>query len=261
MLEQGRNKGTTMAELHRTAVVLAAGFGSRLAAGVGGDQPKPLTIVAGTSLLMRSLHSLEFAGCQHVMLVAGFKAEQLEKAVRDEYSGPLKVSVVVNREFDLQNGVSVLSAREHLSETFLLTMADHVFDRSIMELAGAHRPPEGGATLLVDRKLDKIFDMDDATKVRSCGQNIAAIGKELDAYDCVDTGLFVCTHGLLNALEAYYRIHGDVSLSNGVQSLADESLMSILDIGDAFWQDIDTPEMLANAELILNCASSSASQK
>jgi choline kinase len=146
-----------------------------------------------------------------------------------------------------------------MGETFLLTMADHVFDSSVMELAGAHRPPKAGATLLVDRKLDTIFDMDDATKVRSCGDRIAAIGKELDDYDCVDTGLFVCTRGLISALDTYYKGHGDPSLSNGVQAFADRDLMSILDIGEGFWQDIDTPEMLAHAERMLMRVSSSAS--
>ena len=54
--------------------------------------------------------------------------------------------------------------------------------------------------------------------------------------------------------------HGSADTSTA-HYLANEGLMSILDVGEAFWQDIDTPEMLAHAELILNCASFSASQK
>jgi choline kinase len=232
-----------------TGVVLAAGFGSRLAGASGTTCLKPLTPVCGKPLMSRTLTSLSVAGCTRVVIVVGHGSNSVRDFAENYVDVPLDVEIVENDRYDLSNGVSVLAAAPHVSGHFLLTMADHVFSDDVMKLAGAHSPPSDGATLLVDHKLNTIFDMDDATKVLSDGSvGIREIGKNLSSFDCVDTGLFVCSSGLLVALEDVYSRKGDVSLSDGVSELARRGKMQILDIGDGFWQDVDTPEMLSEAE-------------
>ena len=236
----------------RTGVILAAGFGSRLAGTHDATDLKPLTPVAGTPLLIRTLNSLETAGCTRAVIVVGHGMETVQTEIQDRYDGPLSLTFAVNEHYDLQNGVSVLAARPHLNgNPFLLTMADHVLGDTLMEKARRHEPPERGATLLVDHKLDAIFDMDDATKVRVEDERPRAIGKKLDDYNCVDTGVFVATDGLMEALSAVYAAKGDAALSDGIQRLMGEGRMQTLDIGSGFWQDVDTPEMLAYAEKML----------
>jgi choline kinase len=102
--------------------------------------------------------------------------------------------------------------------------------------------------LLVDRKIDSVFDLDDATKVQSANGKVVAIGKQLQTYDCIDTGVFVGTPGLVDAIGEVAAAHGDASLSAGVQALSGRGLMEVLDVGDAHWMDVDTPQMLADAE-------------
>jgi len=236
----------------RTGVVLAAGFGSRLAGTQEATDLKPLTPVAGTPLLIRTLRSLETAGCERAVIVVGHGMETVQAEIRDRYDGALALTFAVNEEYDLQNGVSVLAAEPHVdTDPFVLTMADHVLGDTLMERARRHRPPKQGATLLVDYKLDTIFDMDDATKVRVADGRPEAIGKRLDDFNCVDTGVFVATHGLMEALSAVYAATGDAALSDGVQRLMGEGRLQTLDIGDGFWQDVDTPAMLAHAETML----------
>ena len=232
----------------RTAVVLAAGFGSRLE-GVSDDTSlKPLTPVAGVPLVQRTLRSLEVAGCERIVIVLGHGAADVRAAAESVHSGDADLCFVVNAHYDLANGVSVLAARSEIDGPFLLTMADHVFSDDVMRLAGSHAPPTDGATLLVDYDIAGVFDLDDATKVQEEDGRIAAIGKQLADYNCIDTGLFVCTEALIDALADVFDQRGDASLSDGVQHLAAAGRMTVLPIGGGFWQDVDTPEMLAEAE-------------
>lgn len=236
----------------RTGVVLAAGFGSRLAGTSDVTELKPLTPVAGVPLIERTLGSLEQAGCSRVVIVLGYEPDEIREAIVEAYTGPLELQFAINERYALQNGVSVLAARPHLvGSDFVLTMADHVLGEEVMRLARDHHPPPGAATLLVDYKLEAVFDMDDATKVHEHDGQIAAIGKQLDDFNCVDTGVFIGTDGLMDALQAVYDERGDASLSDGVQRLARQGRMFTLDIGDGFWQDVDTPAMLAHAEDVL----------
>ena len=232
----------------RTGLVLAAGFGSRLAGTASGTDLKPLTPVAGTPLALRTLRGLERAGCGRVVVVLGHEPDEVRAGIEAAYDGPLGLAFVVNDRYAEPNGVSVLAARGHLDGPFVLTMADHVVGDEVWDLVRAHRPAPGGATLLVDYKLPSIFDMDDATKVRTEGGRVVEIGKGLAAFDAVDTGVFVCTDGLLDALDAEDRERGGAALSDGVRRLAAEGRMAALDVGDGFWQDVDTPAMLAHAE-------------
>jgi choline kinase len=231
----------------KTGVVLAAGTGSRLSP----DEAKPLVAVDRIGLMLRTLASLEMAGCRRAVMVLGWQAEIIQAHIESTYTGTLDLNFAINPDYHLQNGLSVLSARPLVRNDFILTMADHILDDAIMERVRFHQPPEGGATLCVDYKLDTIFDMDDATKVETEGTTIKNIGKELEAFNCVDTGVFVCTRGLMDGIEAVYRQKGDASLSEGVKRLADQGKMEALDIGDSYWQDVDTPDMLTHAEKLL----------
>ena len=229
-------------------VILAAGFGSRL--GGGTFELKPLTPVGGVPLLIRAVRSLEVAGCRSIVVVLGHGAEEVAAALA---ATPFEATVswARNDRPHLANGVSALIGAERVGPTFVLTMADHVLGDEVARLAGGHRPPEDGATLLVDRRIDQVFDLDDATKVATEGNLIRRIGKTLATYDAVDTGVFVCTQALTQALRDELSVRGDVSLSQGVQRLADRSRMHALDVGEGDWQDVDTPAMLAHAEAML----------
>jgi choline kinase len=236
---------------NRTGIILAAGFGSRLQGVSDETSLKPLTPVAGRPLIFRTIESLGKAGCSKVVIVLGHGADDIESSVLEAYDGETELIFTVNPKYELQNGLSVLAAREFVDGEFVLTMADHVFGESVMETAAAHTPVANGATLLVDYKLDTIFDMDDATKVYAENDRIVRIGKQITDYNCVDTGIFVGTDGLMEAIDEVFQVKGDSSLSDGVQALSARGVMRVLDIGDGFWQDVDTPEMLAHADRML----------
>jgi len=238
----------TRTDIVPTGVVLAAGFGTRLAANGSGTALKPLVPVRGRPLIIRAIDSLERIGCRRIVVVLGYESEAIRQAVIDGYRGEAGIVFAMNERYDLKNGVSVLSAEPLIDGDFVLMMADHIVDETVIECARGFRPSPGTAGLLVDHKLTSIFDMDDATKVYERDGRIISIGKQLDDFNCVDTGVFVCTHGLMESLRRHFEKHGDVSLSEGVQDLADRGAMFAIDIGSGVWQDVDTPEMLAQAK-------------
>ncbi len=236
----------------RKGLILAAGFGSRLQGVSAVTAFKPLTPVQGKPLIFRTIESLEKAGCGSIVIVLGHGHDEVKEAILNLYTGSTPIEFVYNESYELSNGVSVLVAEQYLGEEFIMTMADHVLGESVMEIARDYKLEEGSAALLVDFKIDTIFDMDDATKVLSKEGKIKSIGKEIPTFNCIDTGVFVCTKGILGALKEKYDREGDTSISDGVQELASKGKMYTVDIKDGFWQDVDTPEMLEYVEKILN---------
>lgn len=238
----------------KTAIVLAAGNGSRLAGDVSKPAPsKPLTLLAGVPLIVRTLLALQRSGFQRAVIVTGYRAEEVEAALAGDPHIRIELVFARNERWRASNGVSVLAARPHVEDAeFYLLMSDHVFDRQILDVLGAARLHPQGALLAVDRKLEQIFDMDDATKVATDDNGaILRIGKQLQSFDAVDTGIFRCSQALFAALGEAHRSRGDCSLSEGIALLAQQGRMGAVDVGGAWWQDVDTPESMAHARRML----------
>ena len=223
----------------QTLVILAAGMGSRIRAG-GAETPKPLVDVGGLPLLKRAILTATRAQVERFVVILGYEAQVIQEALEhDEQLTALNIQWVFHEQFQLKNGVSVLQAKPFVDGEFYLTMADHVVEPAIYT-ALANQKMKGDLALAVDYKLDQVFDMDDATKVKvGSDTEILEIDKALSDFDAVDTGVFRCSPKLFEALETVYEQEGDVSLSQGVKALADQGKAHTVDVGKAWWQDVD----------------------
>jgi choline kinase len=229
----------------REAVILMAGSGSRLRRSQN-SLPKPLTPILGRPLISYTLDALTAAGITKINVVVGHESDRLTAAVAELTPPNIALSFILNPEWKKQNGVSLLAAAKNVAGNFLLTMSDHLFDNVIVDLLTGSVMP-GVLSLAVDRKIDSIFDLDDAMKVQMQDDRVVAIGKELPNYDAIDTGLFVCPPEIFAYLERA-KENGDCSLAQGVRLMATDKKVRAIDIGDAWWQDVDTAEMLQHAE-------------
>jgi 1L-myo-inositol 1-phosphate cytidylyltransferase len=230
------------------AMILMAGSGSRLR---GSDKTflKPLVPVLGRPLICYTIDALVHAGIKKANFIVGYQSGRITAAVKQLIPSELESCFIENGDWQKQNGVSVLAAANHMTSPFLLTMSDHLFDESIVDLLLREAEPER-LNLAIDKKLDSIFDLNDAMKVRVQGDRLVTIGKHLRDYDAIDTGLFVCPCKIFDYLErAKSRSRGsDCNLADGVRLMATDNQVRGIDIGAAWWQDIDTPEMLGCAE-------------
>ncbi len=235
------------------ALVLAAGLGTRLREG-GETLPKPLHRIHGRTLAERTISTLADAGVERVVVVLGFEADRVQQAIA---SDPRLTERDVTVEFtttwgmDKAHGASVLPARELITGPFVLSMCDHVYDVEIARLATAADMTASDLYLCVDRRIDDIYDIDDATKVRTEGDLIVEIGKQIANYNAIDCGVFAVGQALLDELAALWDETGDAGLSDGVLRLGKRGRAHVVDIGDAFWQDVDTPGALHRAETLL----------
>jgi choline kinase len=221
----------------RQALIIAAGRGMRFGAATD-SRPKPLLEVAGVPLLCRTLLTARQAGIEHFTIVTGYRGEVLEEFLRRETPPGLKVRCLRNEKWQRPNGLSVLRAKGHIRAPFVLLMADHLFDAQILKNLFAAPLPPGHCRLAVDFHPEKIPDLADATKVAVRNGRVRDIGKEIGNYNAIDTGIFLCSRGIFDALETALS-GGKESLSDGIRELARLERMEVIDIGDLFWQDID----------------------
>lgn len=226
-------------------LIIAAGLGSRLSEI---SSSKPLAPVAGMPLIEHVVRAAAAGGATAFWVVTGHEAERVEDFLAD-LAARTGHPIVKLRLADWQrlNGHSVLAGARAIQGDYLLTMADHLFDPAIVRALIA--APPAPLTLAVDRDVNgPLVDLDDATKVELAGDSIRRIGKALDRYDAIDTGLFRATPALAEALRAAIAAGSAGSLSEGVQRLADEGRASIVDVTGLRWIDVDDPAALAKAE-------------
>lgn len=227
-------------------LILAAGNGTRLRS-VSGGLPKPMVPFRGKPILEYVICRARQAGIDHFVIVVGYRSDLIRRWFDNRWLGKISVTWVENPDYHKSNGISALKARELIHENFLLLMADHLFEPETAKVLLKQPLAADEVILAVDRNIDGVFDLDDATKVRRQGNFIVDIGKEIAGYDALDTGMFLCSPALFDRLESAVT-NGNCSLSDGMRRLAAERRLRAFEIGEAHWQDVDTPEALAHAE-------------
>jgi choline kinase len=225
------------------AIILAAGRGQRLN---GHEVPKPLAMVGGMPLLRRTLRALAQQGVRDVGIVVGYRGDEIRAAFRAGEEGQ-RLTWIENPDWEHPNGVSVLAARWFVKGRAFLLMADHLFCPDVLAPLRRLDARADGTVLVVDPDIARCYDLADATKVRRTGEHIVAIGKELDTYDAIDTGIFVISPPLMTELARLER----PSLSDGVRALCRRGLVRGHDIAGRLWQDVDTPDTKHHAEWLL----------
>jgi NDP-sugar pyrophosphorylase family protein len=116
----------------RTALLLAAGLGSRLAP-LTDMVPKCLVSISGVPILERLVRSLEEQEFERLVIVTGAKAETIRDYLGESVGG-IAIEYIVSPLFATTNNIySLWLARHLIDEPFLLVESDLVFHEQLLE--------------------------------------------------------------------------------------------------------------------------------
>jgi len=230
------------------AVILAAGEGKRLWSHF--MRPKPLVSLLGLPLIERNILSLRECGVEEVIVVTGCYDEEIRAHLGSGEKLGVRIKYLFNPDWKRGNGTSAYSFREEYAEgeRFVLMMADHIFALDVMKsfIAAAKDMGEDELLLAADRRLDKVYDLDECTKIKAEDNAALRLGKELRDFNAVDCGLFLGTGELLRALgEAI--AEDKCALTDAVNLMAERGKVR-LHFVDGFWIDVDDYESFKECE-------------
>jgi choline kinase len=234
-------------------VLLAAGLGSRLGA-LTAQLPKALIPVGGSPLVAHALRFATRLEPENVVVVGGFGFPLLEAELdrlRDSRhpAAALSITLVENSRFRDGNLLSLMAARPHLDDEFVLMNVDHIYRAGI---AGVVRPPADEVTAFIDT--DRTLGADDMKVERDAAGRVRRIAKTLTTFDCGYVGM---TRVPAAARARYFAMAERALAEDGpaihvervLARLADTETPPVCrDISGHGWLEVDTPEERAAAE-------------
>jgi len=227
-------------------LIIAAGKGCRLRQK---GESKPLIPILGIPLIERVIRTAMEAGSDDFYVVIGWQRELVRDFLERLAKGlAIRITPLVNEDWEKENGLSALKARDVLQEPFLLLMADHLFDPDLVRALTTHSLSDGEVALVVDSDIhNPLVDMDDVTRVRVENGEICDIGKGMTDFNGFDTGIFLCSSAIFEALEQNRGKDGDTTLSGAIRVLAEDGRAKAIS-SKGFWIDVDDPAAFKKAE-------------
>lgn len=183
-------------------IVLAAGQGTRLRP-LTDDRPKCLVPLAGKPLLEWQIETARAAGIADIIVIGGYRADQLAK---------YPVTVVPNPRFETTNMVrSLFCARDHFGDGFVMSYGDIVYSHSVLrrvldgnEAIGV-TVDQGWRAYWEERSEDPLKDAE-TLRIRADG-SLAEIGqrpKSMDEVQAQYIGLVAFRAGGIEAITRTY---------------------------------------------------------
>ena len=222
------------------AVILAAGFGGRLRP-LSGEVPKTLVEVAGRPLIHYSLEALRLAGISDIAVVVGYRPTRVQATLSETHP---YLTFIYNEHYAGGNALSLYAARSFADDgPFVLCMGDHLIEPDLVQCL--LDDPGEDCVLCVDQTARHASQISDATRVMVDTEGyIRSIGKDLEVWNAVDTGVFKMTGQVFGAVEALmYTMGTQVGISDVVSLMGRQGLpFATCDVSGMLWADVDTPE-------------------
>ncbi|MDB0016098.1 phosphocholine cytidylyltransferase family protein [Alphaproteobacteria bacterium] len=218
------------------AIILAAGFGSRLRPYTD-NIPKGMVRLNGMSLLELQVKTLKHCGLHNIVIVGGFEAKKLEI---------FGLPVIVNPEFATTNMVhSLFCAQQHFSEEMIVSYGDIVYHPGILKLLMESKSEitvaidDNWRDYWLERFKEPLLDLE-SLKVNEKGF-LSEIGQKVKTLDEIE-GQYI---GLMK-----FRKNGSQQLASAYNSANAKGLLGGVNPSNAYMTDLLQNLILSGHQLV-----------
>ena len=239
----------------KKAIILSAGQGSRLGH-LTDDRPKCLIEFNGRTLLDRQLDALAANGVEEVVVVTGFRDDQIEAALKRRGDAGPRVRTVYNPFYKVADNLgSLFVAREEIAGDVLVWNGDTLVSEALMARVVGNRDQDG-ICVTIDRK--EGYDEDDMKVVVDDAGRLHAIGKRLDLAKVNAESIGLLAFRGAGAQTFRHAIERAIRASEGttiwylrvIHQIAQEAPVWTLDINGHEWGEVDFPEDVESAQAL-----------
>jgi len=226
-------------------IILTAGRGIRISS-MTNNRPKTLIEIQSRPILDYILSALQSINYSEIIIVGGYKIEKLRDFLASA-SYP-KILLIENSDYLKGSILTILAAKKHIHEDFLLLNADHIIPAELFKKMVQEK---SGITIGCD--FDRKLGHDDMKVKLNDRKQLVAMDKQLIDYDCGYIGMTYCSSSLK---DVYFKVLEDILLMNEgetknvefiINTLAKTQSINICNLSNVGWLEIDTNEDLKNA--------------
>lgn len=219
----------------RSAVILAAGKGTRLRSVTGDLYPKPLTPLNGIPIVEYSIKALIDAGVEEVLIGCGHMKESFEY-LEQKYK---EVRIIENPFYDVHASIyTLLIFKDMVEDPFYLLESDILYDPSVLLSLG-----DGSENKILT---SAPLDLDDNVYYESEFGVLSKLTKKLvgqSSPEGVMTGIWILKEGFIHRYQSFVEETGN-DLSKDYETVIAEYSKAeepvyIEYIGDMNWCEID----------------------
>lgn len=236
-----------MSQTITTAVILAAGFGSRLKEKTS-EQPKGFLPLEGISLIERSVTNLLNAGIESIIIGTGYLAEHYEAFAR-RYA---QITTVHSPRYaDTSSMETLYVMRELLKEDFLLLESDLLYEPSAIEHL-VNRPD----TLLASGTTHSNDEVYIQTNAEGVLENLSKDARQLRSIDAELVGITAISAASYEKMCTLYAQQDNKKIDYEYLLVAVNEHHSpppfhVKKVEDLVWCEIDDAQHLARAQHLI----------
>ena len=205
------------------------------------NTPKPLLEIKGKTLLQRTIEKLPDS-IDEVILVVGFGETKIREFFGDTFFSK-KITYIKQEEL-LGTGHALWLAKEYLRDTFLVLMADDIYEeKSIKEILLCDFAMLVYPTDWISGRGDIVLDENNAL------QNIVFYNTNPKHKIRINTGMYVLSTNIFNHKLVKHPKTNEYSLPHTLLDISKSLPMKIIETDS--WFQINTPEDFQTAKIIL----------